>query len=385
MNDLIFVSMEDWDQVWRRNQFVCAELAKRHPEMKILFVGVPRNVWHYARRGDFGTLLRSPVARAPGFDNIITTRALRMGLERFEWGVRLNQFIARRHVQKLAKRLGMKKPILWLNPHWAVPMIGRMDESLVIYDVTDDWIEREQPTWLAEQVRRQDAEMCAKAGAVIVCSQNLFESRRKLAGERAHLIPNGVDAKHYETVLNDATPLPAAAAKWKKPVFGYTGTVHSDRMDVQLVHDVAKRMQNGTLVFVGPNHLPPVQRELLLKTGQVQFHPAVAYEEIPNYMRAFDVCITPHRTSSFVQSLQPIKLWEYLAAGKPIVATDISGFRDFPELVRIARSPEEFAREMTEAAAEGTRLSAKRQAVARANSWQSRVNEIEKVIAGELA
>jgi glycosyltransferase involved in cell wall biosynthesis len=380
MNDLIFVSMEDWDEVWRRNQFVCAELARRHPEMKILFVGVPRNVWRFAKRGDFGALVRSPITKAAGFGNITITRALRAGLERFEWGVRLNQLLARRHVQKLARRLGMKKPVLWLNPHWAVHMIGRMDESQVVYDVTDDWIERDQPAWLAEQVRRQDAEMCAKAGAVIVCSQKLFEGKQKLAGDRVHLIPNGVDAAHYEMVLAGTTPLPAAAAEWEKPVFGYTGTVHPDRVDVQLVEDVAKQLKRGTLVFVGPNHLPVDQRERLVKTGRVKFHPPVPYSEIPSFMRAFDVCMTPHRTSAFVQSLQPIKLWEYLAAGKPIVATDVAGFRDFPELVRIARSADEFVKQLLVAMTEGTLLSGKRQAVARENSWQSRVDAIEKVL-----
>jgi glycosyltransferase involved in cell wall biosynthesis len=379
MRDLIFISMEDWDEQWRRNQFVCAELARRHPDRKILFVGVPRNIWRHARGGDFATLFRSPVARVPGLPNITTTRPLRVGLERFGWGIWLNQLITRRHVRGLSRQLGLDRPLLWLNPHYAVHMAGRMGESAIVYDITDDWIERDQPAWLAEQVRRQDAELCRAADAVIVCSQRLFETRQPLAAGKLHRIPNGVDAEHYRQVLSASGPLPPSAAAWPRPVFGYTGTVHQDRLDIDLTAAVAAGLDAGSLVFIGPNHLPPNLQRRLTDTGRVIFHPAVSYEQIPQLMRAFDVCMVPHRASQFVESLQPIKLWEYLAAGKPIVSTNIAGFRDYPDLVRIASGPREFARQLVEAASEGPRLAERRQAVARENSWQARVDAIERV------
>jgi glycosyltransferase involved in cell wall biosynthesis len=222
--------------------------------------------------------------------------------------------------------------------------------------------------------------MCKKANAVIVCSQRLAEMKQPLADGKLHLIPNGVDAEHYRAVLEGHGPLPPAAAAWKRPVFGYTGTVHTDRLDVDLVEAVARRLTAGTMVFLGPDHLPPAVRHRLEKTGRVIFHDAVPYGQIPRYMRAFDVCITPHRISPFVQSLQPIKLWEYLASGKPIVATPVSGFRDFPNLVRLADTADEFAAQLAAAVAEGSARAAERQAVARENSWQARVDEIERVL-----
>jgi teichuronic acid biosynthesis glycosyltransferase TuaH len=73
--------------------------------------------------------------------------------------------------------------------------------------------------------------------------------------------------------------------------------------------------------------LPKEDAESLQRTGRVHLTGAVPYAEVPEYMRAFDVCITPHRMTLFTESLNPIKLWEYLAAGKPIVSTDVAGFR----------------------------------------------------------
>jgi glycosyltransferase involved in cell wall biosynthesis len=380
MPDLIFISMEDWDEVWRRNQFVCAELARRHPEMRILFIGVPRNVWRYAAQLDFKTLFNSPPIAVPGFPNITFSRPLRVGLERFRWGVLLNQAIARRHVRRLAGRLNIHRPVLWLNPHWAIDMVSRMNESAVVYDITDDWISRDQPQWLSEQTRQQDRELCSRADAVIVCSQRLEEIKQPLAAGKLHLIPNGVDADHYACVLQQSGRLPPDAAAWPRPVFGYTGTIHTDRLDIDLVESVARRLTAGSLVFIGPNHLSPAIRQRLTATGKVIFRDAAPYQDVPQYMRAFDVSIVPHRVSEFVQSLQPIKLWEYLAAGKPIVATEVSGFRDYPELVRLASGPEDFCRQLGLALSEDRSLAAKRQTVARANSWKARVDAIENVL-----
>jgi teichuronic acid biosynthesis glycosyltransferase TuaH len=380
MRDLIFISMEDWDEQWRRNQFVCAELARRYPKSKILFLGVPRNLWRYAARGDLATIVRSPVKIVTDFPNITFSRALRVGLERFEWGVQLNQSIARRHVRKLADQLGMDRPILWLNPHWAVHMIGRMNESAVVYDITDDWISRDQPEWLAEQIRRQDEQMCRRADAVIACSKRLIELKEPLAAGKLHWVPNGVDADHYRAVLDDTGPLPPETARWPKPVFGYTGTIHPDRIDLDLLEGVARRLTAGSLVLVGPSHLSQAQTRRLTETSRVILQDAVPYNQIPQYMRAFDACMTPHRLNKFVESLQPIKLWEYLAAGKPIVATGVAGFRDYPRLVRLAHGPEEFCRQLLAAAEEGPLLASARQAIARQHSWKSRVDAIEKIL-----
>jgi len=379
MRDLIFISMEDWDDYWRRNQFVCAELARRHPGNKILFLGVPRNLWRHLGAFDLGPMLRSPVSTVPNYPNIITSRALRVGLERFQSGVHLNESITRRHLQQLAAKFGLNEPVLWLNPHWAGHLIGHMNESAVIYDITDDWISREQPAWLAEQTRRQDADLCRRADAVIVCSQKLQEMKLPLAGERVHCIPNGVDAEHYLGVLDGSGPLPASASAWERPVYGYTGTIHADRLDLDLIHAVAQKLIAGSLVFLGPDHLSAAQRGRLQETGRVSFHDAVPYTRIPQYMRGFDVCITPHKRTPFVESLQPIKLWEYLASGKPIVATKVSGFRDFPELVRLAEGPDEFARQLLAAGSEDAELAPRRRQVAAANSWSARVDAVERV------
>ena len=383
MHDLIFISMEDWDEIWRRNQFVCAELARRHPEMKILFVGLPRNLSHDLRRGRLGSSRKPAVWKAPGLENITVTHPWKLLPNTLTLGRKINEWLMRRQVRRVAGELGIRRPLLWLNPHYAVHMAGRMGERAAVYDITDDWISLSQRKWITELTRRQDAELCRKADAVIVCSQRLFEMKQGPA-KNLHLIPNGVDAAHYRTVLDGTGPLPEPARQWRRPVLGYTGTVHADRVDVDLLAAVARNMPQASVVLIGPNFLPAADLSRLRSYGNVHMPGPVPYRQIPEYMRAFDVCITPHRRSEFTESLNPIKLWEYLAAGKPIVSTDVAGFRDYPRLVRIANGVEQFVDAVRESLAEDRSVAEARRAEAARHSWEARVDQIEMVIQGCL-
>lgn len=381
-NDLIFVSMENWDDIWRRNQFVCAELIRRRPDLRILFVGLPINVSNSLRRGRLREILRTSTYAAPGVDRITVTHPPKLFPDSLAAGRAINEAMFRRHVRNVAARLGLRDPILWLNPHHAVHAAGRMGESAVIYDITDDWTTLTQSPDLVRRIQQQDAELCRRADATIVCSERLRDIKRDLARD-LHLIPNGVDAAHYARVLDGGTTIPDDASKWPKAVLGYTGTVHPDRVDVGLIESLAKA-HTGTVALVGPNFLSPEDNQRLLCLGNVVMPGPVPYARIPDYMAAFDVCITPHRMTPFTESLNPIKLWEYLAAGLPIVSTDVAGFRDYPQHVRLARTSEAFIAACAAALAEGRAKSASRREEAARHSWTNRVDQIEAVIEATL-
>ncbi len=378
MQDLIFVSMENWDDVWRRNQFLCAGLARRFPEIKILFVGLPRNVTNDLRHGRLPSLSAGDTS-VPGLPGITLTRPLKLLPDTLTWGRRLNEALFRASVARAAWRLGMQSPTLWLNPHSAVHMAGKMGEAAVIYDITDDWTTLTQSPALAKRTVDQDAALCRRADAVIVCSERLHAMKRDLA-KHLHLIPNGVDADHYTPVLDGTGSLPPPANGWAKPVLGYTGTIHPDRVDVSLVESLARRFSPGTVALVGPNLLTADDRQRLLACGNVVLTGPVPYAQIPETMRAFDVCITPHRMTAFTESLNPIKLWEYLAAGKPIVATDVAGFRDYPQFVRLASNANSFGQAVKDALSEENTAGEARRAEARRHSWNARLDQVAEVL-----
>lgn len=369
--DLVFVSLEDWDDVWRRNQFVCATLARRHPAMRILFVGRPRNLSHAVRKRRWSEVRGPGTTTVPGLGNVTVTRPWKLLPDTLAVGRAANAVLFRRHVRRAMRRLRFVRPLLWINDHAAVHLAGHLGERGVVYDVTDDWAEIDQPVAVKRRTIEQDADLCRTADAVIVCSQRLYDLKRPLA-RATHLIPNGVDAGHYRAV--DGPP----AAAWPGPVLGYTGTVHPDRVDVELLAAVARRWP-GSVVLIGPDHLRPADRAKLALPNVTVVGP-VAYADVPAYMAGFDACIVPHRVSAFTESLNPIKLWEYLAAGKPIVSTAVAGFRDYPDVVRLADGPDAFLAACEAAVAEGATGREARRAIAAGHSWDRRVDQVEAVL-----
>ncbi len=377
--DLIFVSMEDWDDIWRRNQFVCAGLTRRFPDARILFVGLPRDVSNQIRRGKLKGTLATSTQSIAGYPQITVSRPIKFLPNTIPLFRRFNESLMRSHVRKASQSIGLQSPVLWLNPHSAVHMIGSQNESAVIYDITDDWTSLTQSQRVRELTIVQDAEMCKRADEVIVCSQRLFEMKQDKT-DRLHLIPNGVDGAHYSRVQAKNLQVPDAARSWQHPVLGYTGTIHKDRVDIELVEAIARKMTNGSIALVGPSHLTEPDAARLLATGRIHITGGVPYAQIPDYMRAFDVCITPHLVTNFTESLNPIKLWEYLAGGKPIISTPVAGFRDYPQHVRLATGVDSFLDEMQEALNESPDKPAARREEASKHSWDSRINDICDVL-----
>jgi teichuronic acid biosynthesis glycosyltransferase TuaH len=175
-------------------------------------------------------------------------------------------------------------------------------------------------------------------------------------------------------------PVHALAQNWAKPVFGYTGTIHGDRVDVNLIAAVAQIYPSATIAMVGPNLLEQTDQQALDQFSNVVFTGSQPYLDLPNIMRAFDVCMVPHLVTPFTESLNPIKLWEYLAAGKPIVSTNVAGFRDFPELLFVAQTHADFKENLSAALSADKSAVNDRQDVAKLHSWDSRLHLVMRVL-----
>ena len=136
------------------------------------------------------------------------------------------------------------------------------------------------------------------------------------------LIPNAVEVAAYRRPAPRPTDLPDG------PVALYLGTVHPDRIDVDLCEATVRALgSTGTLVLVGPNLLTPDQVQRLHAAGARLLGPRPRHEVI-GYLQHADVLVVPHVVTAFTDSLDPIKLYEYQAVGRPVVSTAVAGFRD---------------------------------------------------------
>ena len=95
MDNIIFIGMEDWDAIWRRFQPLCSGIACRHPECKVMYVGLPRNLSHQLRHGKFRETRTPAVSFVADIPNLTILRPLKIAPDSLVWGLRLNEIMAR--------------------------------------------------------------------------------------------------------------------------------------------------------------------------------------------------------------------------------------------------------------------------------------------------
>jgi glycosyltransferase involved in cell wall biosynthesis len=153
------------------------------------------------------------------------------------------------------------------------------------------------------------------------------------------------------------------------------------RTDYRLLHSLATTHPEWSLVFVSSLSDKSLIKDLK-KLPNVYFLGIRSYFSIPQLIRAFDVCIIPYKNTGVENS--PIKLFDYLASGKPIVTTRIPGVMDFADVVYIANSEEDFSKKVEQALNEPPTLAEHRLARAKENSWDIRVKEVWEMIVNKL-
>jgi teichuronic acid biosynthesis glycosyltransferase TuaH len=318
---IVVCSLEAWDEVWRRNQYLVDNLLNDDAELEVLFVEPPADPSHalsHGRRTQFGTGLRL----APGYEGRLHTFQPTKLLPR-RVGAAADSMLAR-SLRSAVRRLGWETPTLWINdPRWLPLLESTGWPSL--YDITDDWIQAERGTREHDLLVASDAGLLARCDEVVVCSPALQQS--KGATREVTLVRNAVDVDRYRLPRDRPADLPEA------PTALYVGTLHEDRLDVELVLATARRLAElgGRLVLVGPNALTTQNAQRLGLAPAIDVLGSRPKESIPAYLQHAGVLIVPHVVDDFTDSLDPIKLYEYLAVGRPIVSTPVAGFRDEAE------------------------------------------------------
>jgi glycosyltransferase involved in cell wall biosynthesis len=335
------LSLDRWDGVWRRNQHLAAGLVDAGEVESILYVEPPVG----------GLALRARRHRPRAGVEVVTPPLL----------------VPRSHGGYLVLATWLKRAVrgvdvLWVND--SIAGSGVLPVGLpALYDVTDDW--RSMPQSAAQRARIVAAEdALADAARTVVCSAELATRWRERYGVDAAVVQNGVDVAGVRSAAR--RPLPGCA-----PHLVYVGTLHATRIDVALVKAIT---DTGTVHLVGPDHLDPDARQLLLAAG-VRLHGAVPAEQVPSWLVSADVLLCPHVVDDFTLSLDAIKAHEYLATDLPIVATPASGFQSITAPGLDVAGAGRFAGAVRAAAATGGRYSRVPPC-----SWRERVSEFAAVL-----
>lgn len=294
-----------------------------------------------------------------------------------------NRHLLRGQIRHLARSRGLSRPILWIAIPTAAELIGQLDESLVIYHVSDKYDANEMDHATDPQaIRRLHAQ-------AIDCADLIFYSGRKLLGEaergreRSYLLEQAVDFEHWARVGSGALEVAPEVAAIPRPRLGYFGAIEPWLVDQELIKRAARERPKWQWVFIG-NKSRGLEIETSLNT---HFLPPVAYDELPRYAAGFDVCVLPWESRhAFTSYGSAIKVREYLATGKPVVIAPLPEYESMGNVLRIARSHDEFLNLVQDALNERDEGAARsRQAAVAGGTWEARAEWVSDLIEKKLA
>ncbi len=319
---LVVCSLEPWGEVKRRLHILVDEMVDLDPSLHVLYVTPAVDIPHRLRHGNIAGITERGLERVHPQIHVLRPRKW---LPRVLGGFADNSL--ERQVLAAVGQLGLHRPLQWINDAGYARLAARTGWP-ILYDITDDWQLSPLPPRALRRLVANENLLLDRADAVVVCSPDLARTRGRT--RTVELIPNGVDVGLFRS------PRPRPAALPAGPVALYVGTLHTERVDVDLILDLAGARPDVQVVLVGPNSLPAEETARLDRVPTIHLLGPRPYEQVPAFMQHADIMIVPHQVNPFTESLDPIKAYECLAVGRPTVATPVAGFRQLGPPVVVA-------------------------------------------------
>ena len=295
----------------------------------------------------------------------------------------INRRLIGAQINRLAKSRGLTKPILWIAIPTAADMIGTLDESAVIYHVSDKYDANTMDHATDPALIRRLHEQAIDAADLIFYSGRKLFTEATRGVERSHLLEQGVDYDHWRRVSDGTIAVAPDVERIPRPRLGYFGAIEPWLVDQELIKRASRERPEWHWIFIG-NKSRGLEIEEL---PNVHFLPPVSYADLPTYAAGFDVCVLPWETEqSFTSYGSAIKVREYLASGKPVVISPLPEYEPMRDVLRIARTRDDFIRLIEEALREKDQAAvAARQAAVASGTWDARAEWVSNLIERVLA
>jgi GT2 family glycosyltransferase/glycosyltransferase involved in cell wall biosynthesis len=271
-------------------------------------------------------------------------------------------------VQRIRERCGIGTALAIVDyPFWA-PIVRQVPNAVVLYDCMDAYASFGNAGRPARELERE----LATSADLVVCSSRHLQSVMRGYGRDSALVRNGVDVSHFETRPG------TLAFERKRPTVGYWGAT-AEWTDIELLIHAARQIPEADFVLIG--EVMRIDVSELAALPNVHMTGEVPYGKLPGYLHAFDLCILPYRICEYALASDPMKVWEYLSAGKPVVAVRFPEIERLKDLIALTSTPGEFVDGIRRGLAENHPvLRERRVAYARQNTWQMRALGLQAAV-----
>ena len=364
-----------WNSYWMSRHQIMSRLSKYY---KILWIS-PQIYWRNIFAKDIEILYHSGVKKISNSFWVYTPEYFYPIVYNPKFIGKLSRKIMVYRIKGLLRRMGIKKTILYIwRPEYG-SYINEFKHELLLYDIRDEYSFSDT----VQPISKEEESILRNADVTFICSKKLIERKASLCKEY-YFVPNGVDYTLYRDVIENDKLKPLELINIPEPKIGYVGQIKK-QIDLDLILHIAKKRKDWSIVLVGPinkNHVEIKEKIHKLKNEKnVYFIGSKKPDELPAYIANMDVCLMCYKKNSYTEQIYPLKLHEYLACGKPIIATNLESLKEFKEVLNFAEEPDDWIKKIDMALKIRERaLEQKRIHLASQNSWDARVELIRKII-----
>jgi glycosyltransferase involved in cell wall biosynthesis len=352
-----------WDGVWQRPQQILSRLAAHY---RIAFVEEPIFVPEAegpslaVREANGVTVLQPHVP--PQEEHLPRVSPA-------------NQEIVRGLVSPYLRDHGFTGGVRWHYAPMATYMRDLTNDHTVVYDCMDELSAfKGAPPELVERER----ELMAEADVMFTGGLSMWLNKRQ-HHPNCHRFDSGVDVEHFQQATLPGTPVPDDARDLPHPILGYYGVI-DERMDYDAIRTLARAFPQGTVLLVGP--VTKVDPAELPQAPNIRYTGQRSYDQLPGYLKAFDVALVIFADNEATRYLSPTKTLEYFAGLKPVVSSPVKDVvENYADIVRLAHSPPEYVTAVQAALSEDNSERARR-GLARAGekTWDVTVEEMRRLV-----
>ncbi len=360
--DIVVFSHLRWEFVTQRPQHILNRMAK---DRKVLFVEEPVG-YEPADKGTAHIINITP--------NITVIQP------RIDWHNMLEALLP--VVQQYMQQLNIQTPILWFYSAAFHDMMNKIPHSLVVYDCMD---ELSAFKGASKDLIEQEKTLIQQADVVFTGGKSLYEAKKKIA-DHVYCYPSSVDSAHFEKALHEDTVVPADITNIPHPIVGYYGVI-DERIDLELLDTVAQQRPNASFVMIGP--VVKIGEHDLPRHSNIHYLGGKHYNDLPAYLKAFDIAMMPFALNESTQFISPTKTLEYIAGLKPIISTPIYDVkRDYSQVLSIVENASDFVnaidKYLDENATDKETRVQQYQQILKAVSWDETVANMKKNIQDSL-
>lgn len=270
-----------------------------------------------------------------------------------------------------------------------VKLLDHFKPDLVVYDCVDHL--QSQPHYsnnpaLRDQLVLEEELLFYRSQLVLCTSRALHERNLEFNGNSV-LLENVGDFWHFNKAADWGLPVPDKIGVIPRPRIGFAGALDPYKLDYKVLYHLAKELPKVSLVLIGPEKTVDENQYLaqLRQLPNVYHLGLVSYQDMPYYLKEIDVILLPYPVSEHTKHVFPLKFFEALATGKPVVVSDLPSIRHHLEVCRVASRPEEWKAEILDSLSQPELGRDARLEKARQHTWEKRVGRIQELVAAELA